>query len=68
MSYFSNNVRAPERAPNTWQALGMSFHPFHPAGFGQHCSAVPGRHLGQRITFDALPADCQRLVLQCLSA
>jgi len=43
-------------------AVGMSEHPFHPQGFGQHCSAMPGRHLGVRITFETLPEDCQKLV------
>lgn len=45
-------------------ARGMSENPYHPQGFGQYCAAMPGRHLGRRITFASLPADCQRLVLQ----
>jgi len=56
----------PERAPDTFAAVGMSEHPFHPQGFGQHCTAVPGRHIGRRITFEELPTDCQRLVLRDL--
>lgn len=47
-------------------ARGMSKHPFHPQGFGMHCSAAPGKHLGKRIKFEELPADCQKLVLQDL--
>jgi len=43
-------------------ARGMSENPFHPQGFGQFCSAMPGRHLGKRIAFEALPVDCQRLI------
>lgn len=43
-------------------AVGMSARPFHPQGFGQHCSASCGRHLGRRIAFADLPADCQTLV------
>ena len=43
-------------------AVGMSGAPFHPQGFGQHCSASCGRHLGRRIAFADLPADCQTLV------
>lgn len=45
-------------------ARGMSENPFHPQGFGQYCTAAPGRHLGKRIKFDQLPIDCQRLVAQ----
>lgn len=46
--------------------LGMSAWPFHPQGFGQHgelehCHV--GKHLGKRIKFQDLPADCQKLVL-----
>lgn len=64
-----------------YQYVGMSEHPFHPQGFGQHgetrdrpcdyaehSNHVPpvGKscHLGKRITFADLPADCQRLVLR----
>lgn len=46
--------------------LGMSGAPFHPQGFCQHGTGVPGRHNGKRITFDDLPEDCQRAVLQDL--
>ena len=45
-----------------YAARGMSEHPCHPQGFGQFCSAMPGRHLGKRITFAELPTDCQRLI------
>lgn len=59
--------------------VGMSTHPFHPQGFGQHfeypyqVDAPNGKwppaigrkcHLGRRITFQNLPTDCQKLVLQ----
>ncbi len=44
--------------------LGMSEHPFHPQGFGQHASGCPGRHNGKKITFEQLPTDCQKLVLR----
>lgn len=59
--------------------VAMSAHPFHPQGFGQHGSArwpidVVGNawggpaigkscHIGKRIAFTDLPADCQTLVL-----
>ncbi len=46
--------------------VGMSERPFHPQGFGQHGDGMPGRHNGKRITFDQLPPDCQKLVLQDL--
>ena len=52
----------PERAPGTFQCLGMSDKPFHPQGFGQHSAAMPGRHLGKRINLADLPPDCQRAV------
>lgn len=31
-----------ENGPGTWSAISASAHPFHPQGFGQHCSAAPG--------------------------
>jgi hypothetical protein len=56
----------PENSPNTFAAVAMNERPFHPQGFGQHCSAMPGRHLGKRIRFEDLPEDCQKLVLRDL--
>jgi hypothetical protein len=56
----------PERAHNTFACVGMSDSPFHPQGFGQHSTAMPGRHLGKRIPFASLPADCMHLVEQDL--
>lgn len=52
----------PERGRDTFTAVGMSEHPFHPQGFGQHCTATSGRHLGKLIAFEDLPEDCQKLV------
>lgn len=52
----------PERAINVFEAVAMSEAPFHPQGCGQHCAASLGRHLGKRIRFSDLPADCQRLI------
>jgi hypothetical protein len=43
-------------------ARGMSENPTHPQGFGQYCTAMPGRHLGRRIPFSALPEPCRELV------
>ena len=54
----------PENKHNTFACVGMNAHPFSPQGFGQHCTATPGRHLGKRIKFKELPTDCQKLVLQ----
>lgn len=48
----------------SYAALGMSENPFHPQGFGQHCSAVPGSHIGFRARFKQLPEDCQKLISQ----
>lgn len=45
-----------------YSCVCMSDHPFHPQGFGQHSTAIPGRHLGRRIKFKELPPDCQKLV------
>lgn len=49
--------------------VGMSEHPFHPQGFGQHGEdkAIIDRprysHLGKKISFEELPKDCKKLVL-----
>ena len=51
---------------NLFEALGFNDFPFHPTGFGQHCHAQPGRHLGKRITLDALPDDAKQFVNQNL--
>ena len=45
-----------------YAAVGMSQNPYHPQGFGQHCTATPGRHLGLRILFSDLPDACKHLV------
>lgn len=58
---------APEKSPNTFTAFGMSERPFAPLGFGQHCIAMPGKHLGKRISFKQLPIDCQQAVIKDLS-
>ena len=46
------------------EALAASEFPFESRGFGQHCGAMPGRHLGKRIKFEELPKDVQAFVLQ----
>jgi hypothetical protein len=53
-----------------YEYLGMSAHPFHPQGFGQHGESNQPidrptySHLGKKITFDQLPEDCKLCVLQ----
>jgi len=54
----------PEYKPGTYSGRGMSSHPFSPQGFGCSTVVTPGRHLGKRIKFEELPADCQKLILQ----
>lgn len=51
-----------------YSLVGMSAYPFDPQGFGQHGTGMPGRHLGKKIKFADLPADCQTLVNQDLGA
>ena len=49
--------------------VGMSEHPTHPQGFGQHGSSRDQidrpnyGHIGKKIRFQDLPIDCQQLVL-----
>lgn len=45
-------------------ALGASENPFSPMGFGQNTSAMIAEHLGKEITFDDLPEDVQKFVIQ----
>lgn len=50
--------------------VGMDAHPFSPQGIGQHGESDSPidrpayAHLGRRISFDDLPDDCKRLVMQ----
>lgn len=52
------------------QYVAMSSNPFHPQGFYQHEESFefidkPSyRHLGKKISFEQLPADCQTAVIQ----
>lgn len=43
--------------------LGMSEHPSHPQGFGQHGSCMLGDHLGKKINFHNLPKECRQAVM-----
>ena len=56
----------PERNSRLFPCVGMSENPFHPQGIGQHSTAMPGNHLGKKITWKDLPQDCQKVVLQDL--
>lgn len=46
----------------SFEALGFNREPFH--GIGMYCSAIPGRHLGKRITIDDLPPQGKLFVEQ----
>jgi hypothetical protein len=61
-------IKQPKRTHRVFAAVAMSAHPFHPQGFGQHCTAMLGRHLGKKIDFITLPVDCRRLVRWYLEA
>lgn len=52
------------KAQKLYEALGFDSDPFHPLGFGQHCTAAVGRHLGKRIDFSELPENAQKFVIQ----
>jgi hypothetical protein len=51
-----------------WEAIGASEWPFAPQGFGQHCEAMAGPHLGKRVAFVDLPADVQRFAIQAFGS
>lgn len=58
----------PERRDGIFRALGMSINPRSPQGFGQHTTAMDGGHLGKEITFDNLPYECKKVLLDSLEA
>lgn len=76
---FTRNKRTTE-SNGCRSARAMSADPYHPQGFGCWTSAMDtnkngfapamGRkcHLGKRIPFSALPADCQQLIRNDYSA
>ncbi len=64
--YTAVYMEYPERHSKLYAARAMSENPFHPQGFGQYCTAMPGRHLGRRVEFHELPIDCQKLIIQDL--
>lgn len=50
-----------------FDCLLMSENPMHPQGLGQHGAGMLGRHNGEKITFEKLPAECQKAVMQDLN-
>ena len=65
----SNRQKPKSVRSNPHIYVGMSDHPFHPQGFGQHGESTTPidtpsyGHLGKKITFEDLPDDCKKLVL-----
>ncbi len=57
-------INEPERQPGVFAALAMNSEPFHPQGFGQHTTAMRGKHLGKRIDSSELSLDCQSFIQQ----
>jgi hypothetical protein len=55
-----------ENRPWLFAALAMNSEPFHPQGFGQHCTAMRSRQLGKRIDSTKLSEDCQQFIRQNL--
>ena len=50
-----------------WPYLASGSAPFH--GFGQYGESLVflnGKHLGKRVSFDSLPADVQKFILQSI--
>ena len=60
------------RAPGygmVYPYLASNERPFHPQGFGLHCESrefLTGRHLGKRISFESLPVDVQKFIIQSI--
>lgn len=63
----------PPRMETRYPFLSMSGAPFWPQGFCQHgeynspIDRPTHTHLGKRIAFEQLPADCQKVVLRDLN-
>ena len=64
---FTGNYR--KKTGGEFWHLCMSANPYHPQGMGQHGGSNDQidkptySHLGKKINFTDLPADCQKLVL-----
>lgn len=49
--------------------IASSDNPFHPQGFGQHGESkefIAGKQLGKRVSFESLPLDVQKFILQSI--
>ena len=49
--------------------IAASDFPFHPQGFGQYGESrefLTGRHLGKRLSFDQVPVDVQKFILESI--
>lgn len=47
--------------------IASSDHPYGPLGFGQHGESkefLTGKHLGERVSFDFVPGDVQKFILE----
>jgi hypothetical protein len=62
--YTAIDMDRPTGDPGLFEAVGFDDNPFHPQGFGQHTSAMPGAHLGKRISVIELPEPAQKFVEQ----
>jgi hypothetical protein len=62
--YTALDMSRGELRQGMYAAIGFNEAPFHPQGFGQHTSAMPGAHLGRRIDLDVLSPDARRFVEQ----
>jgi hypothetical protein len=61
---YYNEIEKIVNGKKMYMCLGMSEHPCHPQGFGQHSTGMLGEHNGKRIILEQLPPDCQKLVKQ----
>lgn len=57
-----------QQGKKLYDCVGMDPHPYYAQGFCQHSEAVLGRHLGERISFMKLNADCQQVVIDEIQA
>jgi hypothetical protein len=68
--FTGNYLKTGSDGVRRFQYVGMSENPYHPQGFCQHGESEwqpidrpTYSHLGKKITFDKLPQDCQKAVL-----
>jgi hypothetical protein len=58
-SVYYENVECIKDGKKMYTCFGMSEHPFHPQGFGQHSCGQLGKHNGKKISWSELPEDCK---------